>query len=266
MTRPMVVVNTPVEDHGGLWVKREDLSCPGGPNFSKTRGVWAHVSTRPERVVGVLDTAHSQGGWAVARACQMLGKSCALFYPVRKAEADAPLKPQQREAQVLGAHLFALQAGRSAVIYHSAKKRLPPGAYMMPNALKLPEMVEETALEFGRTELPDGLQRIIVPASSATIAAGVLLGISRTNWRGVLVVHLGYSRPVSAVVRYMERMSGVTDLTRDNLVVVDEGYTYADEAREGAVPDWPCNTYYDLKAYRWWAREPVTGTMLWNVG
>ena len=172
----MIVINTPLEHHPdwGLWVKREDLSCPGGPNFSKTRGVFAHIKARPESVIGVLDTAHSQGGWAVAKACRLLNKGCILFYPVRKREHNQPLKPQQLAAKELGADLVRMKAGRSAVLYHGAKKCLKPTAYMMPNALKLPESVEETALEFARTKLPPDLQTIVVPASSGTIAAGVL--------------------------------------------------------------------------------------------
>src|SRR5207344_916798 len=119
---------------------------------------------RAERVIGVLDTSHSQGGHAVARACEMLDKKCLLFYPVRKAEQDvALLRPQQAAAKALGAKLIKLPAGRSAVLYHAAKKQMPAGSYMMPNALKLHEMVEETAAEFGRTELPEGLRWIIVP-------------------------------------------------------------------------------------------------------
>ena len=84
----MCVINTPLNyfPEFGLWVKREDLCCPGGPNFSKTRGVFAHVCKRTETVIGVLDTAHSQGGWAVARDCSLLDKQCLLFYPIRKSE------------------------------------------------------------------------------------------------------------------------------------------------------------------------------------
>src|SRR5262249_34387357 len=155
-------LGTPVEHHPelGLWVKREDLCCPGGPNFSKTRGVYAHVAKRPEGVIGVLDTHHSQGGWAVARACAALNKHCVLFYPVRKADRNLLytgmkptqdpvwgewgdiLRPQQVAAFNLGAGLVPLAAGRSAVLYHRAKSALSEerGSYMMPNALKLPEM------------------------------------------------------------------------------------------------------------------------------
>ena len=51
--------------------------------------------------------------------------------------------------------------------------------------------------------------------------------------------------------------------------VVDEGYSYADEARAGATPPWPCNSYYDLKSFRWWlaqGRAQYGQALFWNVG
>ena len=294
----MCVDGTPVEDHReqfGLWVKREDLCCPGGPNFSKTRGVWAHVAARPEKMIGVLDTAHSQGGWAVARACAELGKQCVEFYPVRKADTKFGGEVQEMCLK-LGAFTKGLPAGRSAVLYHTAKKILahdqPAGfTYMMPNALKLPEMITETAAEVARTIGPGGglvqvqptpyfqgtqlevprydlVDTVLISASSGTIAAGVCRGLLDLGWRGTVVVHQGYSRPEGAMRKYMAQMMGEA-YASFNLVVVDEGYAYAGAARPGPTPPWPCNQFYDLKAFRWWMREgraKYEEAMLWNIG
>lgn len=267
----MVVEGTPVEHYPdlGLWVKREDLCCPPGPHFSKTRGVYAHIANRQESVIGVLDTSHSQGGWATAQACKLLGKHCVLFYPVRKGHESDALQPQQQAAEDLGAGLVGLQAGRSAILYHRAKKELAAqtnnDSYMMPNALKLPETVEETAKEFCRTKLPK-VDTIIVPSSSGTIAAGVVLGAHRADWYGLILIHLGYSRPEKAVLRYVEKMAGVP-LGRCG--VIDEGYSYADDAGPGLKPPFPCNAFYDLKTYRWWGefgRKEYNSALLWNIG
>lgn len=273
---PMCAERTPLEHYPdlGLWVKREDLSCPGGPNFSKTRGVYAHVASRPERMIGVLDTSHSQGGWAVAKACNLLGKQCRLYYPVRKAErADPQLKVQQLRARELGATLVPIQAGRSAVLYHQARKMLAAeggaATYMMPNALKLPEMITETVAELGRTRLPESGTTVLVSASSGTIAAGVLLGLLENQWSGRFIVHQGYSRPAAAIEKYMWKMIGGGSASQHPIQLVDEGYSYADAARPGPLPPFPCNEYYDLKAFRWWVakgRDLYGSAMLWNIG
>jgi Pyridoxal-phosphate dependent enzyme len=274
----MCVTGTPLEHYPdlGLWVKREDMCCPGGPNFSKARGVYAHIAARPEPIIGVLDTSHSQGGWAVARACSMLGRVCHNFYPWTKKQqltweqepedTPMPVPPVQRQSRKLGALLHPLPAGRSAVLYHRARAYMQglEGGYMMPNALKLPESVAETAGEFNRTQLPNSMGCVLVSASSATIAAGVLRGMSGLSLP--LVVHLGYSRSHDEVRRYMTTMAGWAG---GGVHIVDEGYSYADQARPGPTPDFPCDRFYDLKALRWWVREGCRlwdQALFWNIG
>lgn len=269
----MLRVNTPIEHYPqyNLWVKREDMACtPPGPYFSKARGVYAHVKSRPERVIGVLDTRHSQAGHAVARACSLLGKKCINFYPVFKHEWG--IRPAQEAAQGLGAELIGLPAGRSAILYHAARKQCEAlGAYLMPNALKLPESVTETA-----KEVPNGCwDQIIIPISSGTIAAGVIQGFTsicryNSSPMPVFVLHLGYSRSHAEVAKYVREKSKVEDCT---LIVVDEEYSYKDGARAGDTPPWPCNEYYDLKAFRYWMssyRERMVDqhktVLFWNIG
>ena len=259
----MLRENTPVEDYRkeyGLLVKREDLAClRPGPQFSKTRGVYARVSSREEQLIGVLDTSHSQAGWAVARACQILGKRCINFYPQYK--TDTAIREPQQQAKALGAELHALPAGRSCILYHAARKLTEEqSGYMMPNALKLEESIRETAQETLGIAPPDN---VLIPISSGTIAAGVIRGFGTAP---TYLIHLGYSRPVEAVRRYLETASGVLAPT---LEFIDERYSYKDSARPGLTPPWPCNIYYDLKTFRWWTenRQYYPGkTLLWNIG
>lgn len=281
----MLVDNTPVEDHlaaFGLLVKREDLCCPPpGPHFSKTRGVLAHLRGRPERVIGVLDTFHSQAGHAVAQACALLGKECVNFYPEFKHSPG--VRDPQRRAVALGARLHPLKAGRSAILFHQAKKKLAetPDSYMMPNALKLPEMVTETAAEVRRTLSSGALNHlwgtemsVLISISSGTIAAGVITGFHQAGLRPRFILHQGYDRPKGAVLRYMLEMSGLTSFEDTRIAMVNEGYSYKDKARAGEDPSWPCNPYYDLKAFRWWMREGRARwgrarwgrALMWNIG
>lgn len=260
----MLVSNTPIEDHRdkfGLWVKREDLSCPPpGPPFSKARGVYSHIKERPEKIIGALDTYHSQAGHAVARACQVLGKKCINFYPDFKNE-PGPREPQRR-SEKLGAELVPLQAGRSAILYHRAKKHVEGlGGYMMPNALKLEESVVETAKEVVMKKF----DRVIIPISSGTIASGVVKGFLSKGLEPEFIIHLGYSRSRDQVIRYIREKSGY-DV---ELTLIDEGYAYRDKAKDGPDPDWPCNPYYDLKAFRWWMKyrsQTKGNNLFWNIG
>lgn len=273
----MLTFNTPLDDHFdefGLMVKREDLSCPPpGPPFSKTRGVFAHIKNRPEEVIGVLDTYHSQAGHAVAQACALMGKTCINFYPDFKHE-PGPRAPQHH-ALSLGAQLQPLKAGMSAVLYNQAKAklRLIHDSYMMPNALKLPEMVEETAAEVARTlehrrgcGLSDHFP-VLIAISSGTIAAGVIRGFHEAGMGDrQFILHMGYDRSEDQVLEYIRERSGVKGAW---ITLVNEGYAYKQKAKPGPDPLWPCNPYYDLKAFRWWmakGRAEHGEALMWNIG
>ena len=258
-------INTPIEHYPeyNLWVKREDLAClPPGPPFSKVRGVYAHLLSVPHRHIGVLDTYHSQGGWAVALVCRALGKLCTVYYP--EYLHDPGYRYPQERALALGAALHGLPAGRSAVLWHAARRATEGlGGYMLPNALKLPESVAETA-----EETPNrGFDNVVISASSGTLAAGVIKGFTR---RGKpvrrFVVHLGYSRSHEQLLRYLHEQSGCAEAP---IEIIDEEYSYKDKARDGETPPWPCNEYYDLKAFRWWLenrRKYGGSTLFWNIG
>jgi hypothetical protein len=290
-----VRLGTPLEDHldeAGLLVKREDLSCPPpGPPFSKMRGVYAHVQKRVKegvKLFGVLDTFHSQAGHAVAYACRLLEVDCVNYFPMYKADIESrdgdkvvlkEYRPPQLRAQELGASLFGLPAGRSAVLFHSAKRDIEArGGYMMPNALKLPETVEETAAEVVRTfELADRSQFEVlrsspwlISASSATIASGVIKGLAQIMpKRPPILLHMGYSRSAEAVRDYIHKRLAPDTGYAPDITIIDEGYAYKDVAKAGPTPPWPCNDHYDLKALRWWlreGRERYERAVFWNIG
>jgi hypothetical protein len=193
------------------------------------------------------------------------------YWPRYKATGTT-LQPQQGHARELGAELVALDAGRSAILYHRAKadlERRYPGAYMVPNALKLPETVRETADEVARTELPPGAAGMVwvISISSGTIAAGVLTGLDRLGLYPRVVVHLGYSRPATAVRAYLRHHLGAA-LERFLLALVDEGYDYTAKAPKPDAQPFPCNPYYDLKARRWLEEALPTlkgDIVFWNI-
>ena len=233
------------------WVKREDLCCPGGPPFSKMRGLQAHLQKQDANIIGALDTIHSKAGWAVAYVCNLLEKQCINFYP-----GNEP-KLSQIKAQKHGALIWPLRPGRSAILWHRAHKMLKqihPFAYMMPNGLQLEESVEETKkiVSVSPRHVLGGTW--LVSASTGTIAKGISEGL---EGRAELIVHMGYSRSIEM----MRKKVGLYT------TVVDEGYAYRDSV-DYPCP-FPCNPWYDLKAWKWLneninlLHDPI---VFWNIG
>jgi hypothetical protein len=116
---------------------------------------------------------------------------------------------------------------------------------------------------------------VIVPVSSGTIAAGVIKGFAENGPAGQtmtrFILHLGYKRPHQEVSDYVLGMSGCPAPHSLIIDIVDEEYRYKDKGKPGPTPPWPCNPYYDLKAFRWWMRGAhprgrYGKTLFWNIG
>ena len=264
-------------DVGGVdvYVKREDLCSPyPGPQFSKIRGLFAHLQARQAdglRSVGILDTSHSKAGWAVAYCCSILGMTAYDFFPVPKAlVGGSNLHHQQCMAANLGAILVPMAATAGYVLEPVAKKLLASmdsAAEMLPVGLKLPEAIDANVAEvlaYTPKELMAGSW--FVSTSSGTIAAGLWKAIQQEQAPIRLHCHLGYSRPVESVRAYIKAMSGYD---AKDVYVIDEGYEYADGVSADAIP-FPCNPYYDAKAWNHLMNydlatlpQPV---IFWNVG
>lgn len=278
MMNKIIIEGTPWEKHAchkvWVWVKREDLCSPDpGPSFSKLRG----VETRLRRLklegiteIGVLDTYHSKAGWGVSWLCSLLSLKCYNFYP--KYKGDTGLREQQEMSSELGAIMKPLKAGRSSILFHQAKKQLveltDDKGYMMPNALKLGESVDATAVEvveYTPERLKGGTW--VISISSGTLGAGVIKGLCQLGLEDdvTVILHLGYSRSESAVVKYLSEAAGCWV---EDTYLVDEGFDYKAKVPHEDIP-FPCNPYYDAKTWRWLEvmgedlKQPI---VFWNIG
>ena len=267
-----LIDNTPFECYEvsgvNVWVKREDLcTVSPAPPFSKIRGVYEHLfKVSKSTLIGVLDTQHSMAGWGVAYVCQDLELDCIDFYPVLK--ADTGIRHNQQMAQSFGAMLHPMKAGMSAVLFNQAKRDLRiirDDCLMMPNGLKLLESVDATAKEV--LNVPRKLigGTWIISISSGTIGSGVIKGLSKLNFEGKIVLHMGYSRSSDETRHYVISMCGFYPM---NLTIIDEQYEYKDKVDNSWIP-FPCNKFYDAKAFLWLAhnvkrlKQPI---IFWNIG
>ena len=269
-----------------VYVRREDLcaAVAGSPDFSKLRGIEEHLQRTSPKRVGVLDSIHSKAGWGVSWVASHLGIPVDVYYPVTVKEGgilEHPVRPFQKRARELGATLHPMPAGMSAVLWHQAKAdflKTHPAGEFLPNGLQFPEAVEATCKQV-QTDAEGRLFRLyqpttmwVVSASSGNIAAGILKGLALYGFQGPLVVHMGYSRSKPSLRERIHSRAGVWDGSV-RVELVDEGWDYAQDA-SGFAP-FPCNPYYDLKAWRW-LNSPSGGSMMtangctsvafWNIG
>ncbi len=270
MCSTFLIDNTPIERYEiknkTIFVKREDL-CIAEAKFSKLRGVYSHLEKRLEKYIGVLDSYHSKAGWGVSYLCSRLNKQCVVFYPEYKNEPG--YRESQKNALRFGAVLEPLLAGRSCILYYRAKKLLKEkylDSYMIPNALKLQESIDETRKEVGNTPIRFFENFTwIVSISSGTIAIGVIKGLIENKAKVKVILHMGYSRSELAVMKYLSKH--IKDIGSLDIKLVDEKYGYKDKVEE--ICPFPCNKYYDLKAWKWLINnDELLGKniLFWNIG
>lgn len=290
----LVANNTPIEKYllheRLIWVKREDLCCPyPGPAFSKVRGLSAHLKVLSENgilSVGVISTLVSKAGWGTAYISQPLNMKCYNFYP-RSGREDVPVKEYCGMSEEFGGIQVDLTNTRGSIFWHRAKKYLSEhedGHFeMLTHHLKLQETIVETAAEFYRTieawgEFPS---TIIIPVGSGTICAGVLSGIEQTSTGkkhltckviGVTATKdVDEDRRRASIIKAANVHVGSMFDAINHFEVVKTYRAYMEPVSRNTSP-FPCNPWYDAKAWEWLDNSIAAGNQLdepvlfWNIG
>lgn len=269
-------VRTPVEQHslGGrtAYVKRDDMfmfDCqPDCPPLAKLRGAFPLLQALKKegvRRIAVFDTRVSKAGQGIAFLCRELKLECLVGFPMLKGGEPSE---SQKVAGRLGAELFPLRAGRTAVCYGAfasiAKER---GYHMMPLGLVCKDTVEAVALEVSETlkELGNegvAIKTIVLSTGTGTICTGVHLGAD------CKVVGVSCGMAVNRQVQRMKVMAFPERLNWNSLQLIEPEYDYYTALDTGKCP-FRTSPYYDMKAYSWMLKnidkleKPI---LFWNIG
>jgi len=217
------------------------------------------------KTVGVFDTRISKAGQGIAFLCRELRMECLVGFPLLK---NREMSESHKIAMELGARMFPMKAGRTAVVYHQFVRKVKEnGAYMLPLGLVCKDTVLAVAQETDKTlrQLEkDGVKiaTVVVCTGSGTIATGLHLGADAE----VIGVSCGMS-----TVKQVERMKVLAfpELLNWNfLTLVESEYDYYDALDTRGCP-FPTSPYYDMKAWIWLLdnleklKQPI---LFWNIG
>ena len=261
----MLRENTPIERYvvegKEIFVKREDLfgNYPAPP-LSKLRGariVLQNLKQQGITKIGVFDTRISKAGQGIAYLCKELDLECLAGFPKLKGQDIAE---SHKIAESLGAKLYPLRAGRTAVCYAQFKKTvLEQNGYMLPLGLVCPE-TSHAVESISRAET-GRFNSIILSAGTGVIASGVALGAIHCN---VFAVSCGMN-----IERQWKRIQTLRpDKLIFNLTIVPPEYAYYDALDTSSCP-FPTSPYYDMKSFIWMIKnydnlkKPI---LFWNIG
>ena len=242
---------TPIERHGDVWLKRDDLWAIAGVAGGKVRTCWALAQAVKDRPGAGLVTAGSRASPQVnivAHIAARLGVGCRAHTPTGK------LSPEVAAAQRAGAEIIQHKAGYNNVIVARARDDAAAlGWVEIPFGMECDEAVRQTSAQIA--PLPDGVKRLVVPVGSGMSLAGILTGLARASIDvPVLGVVVG-ADPIKRLDRY------APPHWRDLAKLVPAGVDYH-EAVAVDVGGVLLDPHYEAKCARF--LEP--GDMLWLVG
>jgi len=252
-----------------IYVKREDLCAPeGAPPFSKIRGLYSHMNGLKQagvETVGYTETSISMAGWGVAWVAKKLGMKAVIFNPIYK-DSHEELEYHREQWKLLGAELVDLEAGMARVNFNISRKILRKeykNSVLLPLGLPLRETIDATIEEAKMlTYVPWGA--VVVNIGSGTICSALV-----NVFGGSTAIYGIMGRTGNIGIKKMKIISHsqVLFFGAVDFQVIDPGYEYTD-CVDIETP-FPCNKYYDAKAYKWLTEniEKLKGPILfWNIG
>lgn len=180
---------SPIEQHGDIWLKRDDLFAIAGVRGGKVRACW-HLATR-DRTPGagllpvtVLPPAEglitasarkSPQAQIVARLAHHLG------IPARCHMPQGAKTEEMLDMEAHGGELIQHRAGYNNVIIRRAldDHRERPTWRYIPFGMEHADAMACTRAQV--TKLPQGVRRVVICLGSGMSAAGVLWGLRDTG-------------------------------------------------------------------------------------
>lgn len=260
VTEAALVANTPVERHGPIWLKRDDLFTVAGVHGGKVRTCWALATARPD-ITGLVTASSRMSPQAeiVANVAADLSIECHLFMPWTSRQ---PMTPIMIAAEKIGACFHMVRPGHNSVIKARAREFV---AYEnafggqrlaeIPFGMECAYAVRLTAAQVG-SALRVNPKRIVVPVGSAMSLAGILHGMRRN---GSLVPVLG----VQVGADPSRRLDTWAPADWRSMVgLVPAGIDYHQPAPVTEFDGVPLDPIYEAKCLPF--LEP--GDLLWVVG
>lgn len=243
---------TPVEEHGGYLVKRDDLFRVAGGCGGKARTcLRLGQAARARGALGLVTAGSRQSPQVniVAGVAKTLGLGARVHVP---SGGDTP---EVLAAEAAGAEVHRHTPGYNTVIVARAREDAEASGWAeIPFGMECQEAVDATA-EQVRALLGHPVRRVVVPVGSGMSAAGILKGLEAV---GLDVPVLGVQVGADPTERLDEYAPG----WRERLTLVPSGSDYHEHAEEQSLGALELDPVYEAKCLPFLEE----GDLLWVVG
>ena len=238
---------TPIEEHEGILVKRDDMFTIGGVSGGKVRTCW-HLAQGAEGLVTAGSRQSPQVN-IVAQIAKRLGIPCHAHTP------EGVLSPEVKMAKDAGAKIIQHKAGYNNVIIARAREDADAlGWTDIPFGMECEEAINQTRLQV--RNIPKSVKRIVMPVGSGMSLAGVLHGLKDCKLKiPVVGVRVG-ADPVPRLDEYAPKG------WRDMVTLVDSGIDYHTPAPQQHLGTIKLDPIYEAKCLPFL----TDGDLFWIVG
>jgi 1-aminocyclopropane-1-carboxylate deaminase/D-cysteine desulfhydrase-like pyridoxal-dependent ACC family enzyme len=267
-----------------VYVKREDLACPPpGPPFAKVRGLYPRLLSLKQKgitTVGYMDTSVSMATWGISYFAQKLGMKSVVFYPKYKDGLKCEQEKQIEKWKKFHAEVICIEKpNRLKINYYRAKKILLerfPHSEMLEQGLPFSETITQVTRQVSLLPKESLGGTIVMCVGSGVMTAGVLKGLSLMLNKnqsqtviGIIVAPKNLEMKKKDIIKKSGLIIGQGFFSINNikLELIDIGYEY--EQTEEIECPFPCNKYYDRKAWKWLCDHLINLTppiVFWNIG
>ena len=239
---------TPIEQHGEIWMKREDAHAFAGVRGSKVRTCVHFIERAAAAKVGVTTAGsrHSPQVNFVAQIAHRLGVPCRVHVPTGE------LTPELIAARAAGAKIIQHEYGYNTVITARAREDAQERGWIeIPYGMESKEAVDFTKPQVAN--IPTEAKRIVNSCGSGMTLAGILWGlVDQERKVPVIAVCVG-NIPEERLDRW------APPGWRDMVTLIDDPSRYEDPADYTVYDDVILDAYYEAKCIPY--LEP--GDLLW---
>lgn len=246
---PVVGNLTPVEEHGGFLVKRDDAWTRNGASGAKSRVMFALAGGAEGLITaGARRSPQIERAALVAHA---LGVPCRVHVP---AGADTD---EIRVCRSVGAEVVKHPAGRLSVLRARFRKdsEANPGWLAVPFGMGVDAYADDVAGQVAN--LPEGVSRVVVPCGSGMTTAGVLRGLDDYGRSDVPVVAVTVGH---APEEYLDQFAPAN--WRDRVTLVTAAGDFDDDAPDTMLGGLALDPMYEAKCLPFLE----DGDLLWCCG
>lgn len=249
-TADNIIDQTPIEERGEYFLKRDDLWAVAGVRGGKARSCWHLAQGAPGLVTA--GSRESPQVNLVAQIAARLGIPCRVHVP------SGDLTAELRAAQRAGAEVVQHKPGHNSVIVARAREDAKERGWReIPFGMECEEAIRQTAAQVAN--LPWGqFSRIVIPVGSGMNLAGLLHGLREHQQAGeveVIGVQVG-ADPRKRLDKWAPKG------WKDIVTLVKSPLDYHDHAKETTLDGVQLDPVYEAKCLPF--LEP--GDLLWCVG